>query len=229
MLTQRYLERSQGPHTKITMLLSAYIQLWKTYKLYLKSYISKQNMTVQSARYESKSGWDASHYQYESLHPSTCFRRIKFYFSFDVQMLTLIRPFKVQRISHFYQVTGITAFEVIHIYQIRALVGLINDMSEQKEYLIERDSAILFWLEYFHGKVSLCYIRSRISIYMYIHCSYFATLCAQALFYLSLYYEAVLYLTAKILSCITASLIKPHTGITVVARSFVTSSVHKIR
>ena len=29
-LTQKYLERSQGSHTKITMLSSAHIQLWKT-------------------------------------------------------------------------------------------------------------------------------------------------------------------------------------------------------
>ena len=183
---------------------SAHIQLWKTCKLHLKGHVSKQNMAVRLARYESKSGRDASHCRYESLHPSTCFGRVELYFSFDVQMLALIRPFKVQRVGHFYQVTGMTAFEVIHIRQIWALVGLINDVSEQKEYLIERDSAILFWLEYFHGKVSLCYIRSRISIYMYIRCSYFATLCAQALFYLSPYYEAVLYLAAKIPSCITA-------------------------
>ena len=58
-------------------------------------------------------------------------------------MLALIRPFKVQRVGHFYQVTGMTAFEVIHIRQIRALVGHIKDVSDQKDYLIERDSAIL--------------------------------------------------------------------------------------
>ena len=144
MLTQKYLKRFQGPHTKITIPSSAHIQLWKTCKLHLKGHVSKQNMAVRSARYESKSGRDASHCRYESLHPSTCFGRVEFYFSFDVQMLALIRPFKVQRVGHFYQVTGTTAFEVIHIRQIRALVGLINDVSEQKEYLIERDSAILF-------------------------------------------------------------------------------------
>ena len=143
-LTQRYLERSQGPHTKITMPSSAHIQLWKTCKLHLKGHVSKQNMAVRLARYESKSGRDASHCRYESLHSSTCFGRVEFYFSFDVQMLALIQPFKVQRVGHFYQVTGMTAFKVIYIHQVQALVSLINNISEQKEYLIERDSAILF-------------------------------------------------------------------------------------
>ena len=155
MLTKAYLQQNlieeQVPKDQV--------QIWKTCKLNLAGHVLDQKTAVRSANFEYQASRDASHCRYEAIpvhqtrtqdnvEPSTrtFYGRIQFYFSFGRQLLAIVRPFKVEVFSGnglSYRITGKEPLRVIHIDQIRALVGIVEDPARNTSFIIERDSAML--------------------------------------------------------------------------------------
>ena len=155
MLTKAYLQQNlieeQVPKDQV--------QIRKTCKLNLAGHVLDQKTAVRSANFEYQASRDASHCRYEAIpvhqtrtqdnvKPSTrtFYGRIQFYFSFGRQLLAIVRPFKVEVFSGnglSYRITGKEPLRVIHIDQIRALVGIVEDPARNTFFIIERDSAML--------------------------------------------------------------------------------------